>query len=126
MKTTENSHSQDHFKAEKDLVKAVNEMAKQVETLRDMEPLQVFKNPWKLLWYSFLKGLMIGLGSVLGASVLITILVYLLAQLSNVPVLGSFLDKILSKTETVQEDASKNNILIDKYQETKKSLETNK
>ncbi len=125
METTENHHSLQYIESEKDLVKAVREMTKELQTLRDLEPLQILRRPWKLLWFSFLKGLMIGFGSVLGASVLITLLVYLLAQLSNVPVLGSFLDKILSKTETAQQDASKGSILIEKYQETKKSLENN-
>jgi len=126
MKTTEVLTGTDHLKAEKDLAKAVTEMTKQIQNLRDLEPLQILKRPWKLLWFSFLKGLMIGFGSVLGASVLITLLVYLLAELSTVPVLGSFLDKLLLKTETVQQDATKGSILLDKYQETKKSLETNK
>ena len=125
MKTTETLNSAEYLKAEKDLVKAVKEMTQQIQVLRDLEPLQILKRPWRLLWFSFIKGLMIGFGSVLGATVLITLLVYLLATLSNVPVLGSFLDKILIKTETVQQDATKGSILLDKYQETKKSLETN-
>ncbi|MFA6305449.1 MAG: DUF5665 domain-containing protein [Candidatus Gracilibacteria bacterium] len=120
----EYSYRMEHLELEKDLVKAVNDMAKQVETLRDMELLQVLKHPWKLLWYSLLKGLMIGFGSVLGASVLITLFVYLLAQLSHVPVIGNYVDQILSKTETAQQN-DKGNGLIDKYQETKKSLENN-
>lgn len=126
MKTTETSISTEYLKAEKDLVKAVKEMTEQIQTLRDLEPLQILKRPWRLLWFSFIKGLMIGFGSVLGATVLITILVYLLAKLSDVPVLGSFLDKILIKTETIQQDAVKGGILLDKYQESKKSLENNK
>lgn len=126
MKTTETSISTEYLKAEKDLVKAVKEMTEQIQTLRDLEPLQILKRPWRLLWFSFIKGLMIGFGSVLGATVLITLLVYLLAKLSDVPVLGSFLDKILIKTETIQQDAVKGGILLDKYQESKKSLENNK
>jgi len=109
----EYSYRMEHLELEKDLVKAVNDMAKQVETLRDMELLQVLKHPWKLLWYSLLKGLMIGFGSVLGASVLITLFVYLLAQLSHVPVIGNYVDQILSKTETAQQN-DKGNGLIDK------------
>ncbi|MDP2643253.1 MAG: DUF5665 domain-containing protein [Candidatus Peregrinibacteria bacterium] len=117
------SHSMEHVKAEKNLIKAVNEMTEQVERLREMELLQVLKHPWKLVWYSLLKGLMIGFGSVIGATVLITIFVYLLAELSTIPVLGDFLDNILSKTETAQQDTAKGNILLDQYNETKKSLE---
>ncbi|MCK9186839.1 DUF5665 domain-containing protein [Candidatus Gracilibacteria bacterium] len=112
------------FETEKELVKAVKEMSKQVETLRDMELLQVLKRPWKLLWYSFLKGLMIGFGSVLGASVLITIFVYLVAQLSTVPFVGNYIDKIFSSTEISQQEA-KDSTFIEQYKETKKSLETN-
>ncbi|PIZ75675.1 hypothetical protein COY05_03425 [Candidatus Peregrinibacteria bacterium CG_4_10_14_0_2_um_filter_38_24] len=119
------SHSREHVEAEKNLIKAVNEMTEQVERLREMELLQVLKHPWKLVWYSLLKGLMIGFGSVIGATVLITIFVYLLAELSNIPVLGDFLDNLLSKTETTQQDTSKGNILLDQYNETKKSLENN-
>ena len=53
----------------------------------------------KFLWFSFLKGLMIGFGSILGASVLVGLFVYLLAQISFIPILGDFIEDIILQIE---------------------------
>ena len=75
------------------LIKEVKELTKEVRKLKNLEFLRVFKHPWKFLWFSFLKGLMIGFGSILGASVLVGFFVFLLAQISFIPILGDFVEE---------------------------------
>ena len=48
---------------------------------------------------SFLKGLMIGFGSVLGASVLVAIFLYLIAQIQLVPILGDFVKDVIDEVQ---------------------------
>ena len=85
--------------AEKELANEVKKLTKEVRKLKDLEFLRVFKHPWKFMWFSFLKGLMVGFGSILGASVLVGFFVYLLAQISFVPYVGDFVEDILLQVQ---------------------------
>ncbi len=87
------------LKAEKELAKEIKTLTKEVKKLKDLEFLRVFKHPWKFLWFSFLKGLMVGFGSILGASVLVGFFVYLLAQISFIPILGDFIEDIILQVQ---------------------------
>lgn len=81
----------------KSLTKDAKELAKEVKKLKELEFFQVFKHPWKFMWFSLLKGMMVGLGSVIGASVLVGFLVYLIGQISFVPILGDFVEDIITQ-----------------------------
>ena len=85
--------------AEIALTKELKELTKEVSKLKSMEFIQVFKHPWKFMWFSFLKGLMVGFGSVLGASVLVGFFIFLLGQISFVPYLGDFVEDIISQVQ---------------------------
>ena len=55
------------------------------------------------MWFSFLKGLMIGFGSVLGASVLVGIFIYILAQIRLVPILGDLVEDVINQIQIEQQ-----------------------
>lgn len=90
------------------LATQVNELTKEISKLKNQEFMQVFARPWKFIWFSFLKGLMIGFGSVLGASVLVAIFIYVLAQIRLVPVLGDFVQDVIDQIQIRQEVQQKN------------------
>lgn len=79
------------------LIKEVRALAKEVQNLRDLELMQVFKHPWRMTYFSLWKGMMVGFGSAIGATLLVALLVYILSQFSSVPVLGNLLDNLTSK-----------------------------
>lgn len=81
----------------KSITKDAKDLAKEIKKLKQLEFFQVFKHPWKFMWFSLLKGMMVGLGSVLGASVLVGFLVYLIGQISFVPILGDFVEDIITQ-----------------------------
>ena len=80
----------------------MKELTKEISRLKKMDFMQVFNHPVKFLFYSFLKGLMIGFGSVLGASVLVGIFIYVLAQIRLVPILGDFVQEVINQIQTEQ------------------------
>ena len=84
---------------EETLISQLTDLTKQVQRLRDSELLEVFKNPWKFMWFSLLKGLMIGLGTVLGASLLVGIVVYVFSKIQLVPFLGDFIQDVLEEID---------------------------
>ncbi len=84
------------------LAREIKELATEISRLKKMDFMQVFNHPIKFLFYSFLKGLMIGFGSVLGASVLVGIFIYILAQIRLVPILGDFVQEVINQIQTEQ------------------------
>lgn len=90
------------------LATQVNELTKEISKLKNQEFMQVFARPWKFIWFSFLKGLMIGFGSVLGASVLVAVFIYVLAQIRLVPVLGDFVQDVIDQIQIRQESEVEN------------------
>lgn len=85
--------------AEKELVRNLKGLTHHLEKLKDFELLQVFKNPWKFMWYSFLKGLMVGFGSVLGATVVVAVVIFLLAKISFLPFVGEYITDIIEQVQ---------------------------
>ncbi|MBP7671085.1 hypothetical protein KA119_02225 [Candidatus Gracilibacteria bacterium] len=83
----------------KELVAQLQILTKQVQNLRDSELVEIFKKPGKFLWFSFLKGLALGLGSALGATILLAFLIYLLAQIQLVPYIGDFVTEVIQEIE---------------------------
>lgn len=83
----------------KELVTQLQILTKQVQNLRDSELVEIFKKPGKFLWFSFLKGLALGLGSALGATILLAFLIYLLAQIQLVPYIGDFVTEVIQEIE---------------------------
>ena len=51
---------------------------------------------------SFIKGVFGGLGGVIGATILVALLIWVLSLLGNVPLVGRFADKVNQTVETTQ------------------------
>ncbi len=50
----------------------------------------------KLIWFNFMRGLAFGLGSVIGATVLVSVLVYFLRGIDFIPIIGDWATEVLS------------------------------
>ena len=61
--------------------------------------MKIHESAWKLFYYNLLRGLAIGLGSVLGATLLVTIFIQILAQLEFIPILGNYAHQIIKIIE---------------------------
>lgn len=82
---------------ESQLIKEVNSLTKEIKNIKNLEFIKIFKHPFKFLWFSFLKGVMVGFGSVIGATVLVAVFIYLMAKISFVPIVGNFVEKIIDE-----------------------------
>ena len=73
--------------------------------------VRYLKSPWRVMWSNFIAGVFRGLGFVVGATVLLTLAVYILVRiLGNLPWVGEwfqnaggFLEDIRSGAESLQE-----------------------
>ena len=84
------------------LAKEINNLTKNIRKLESEKVFKIVSNPWRLMWFSFLKGLMVGFGSVLGATVIVAIFIYLLAQVEFIPVIGDWVQQILEQVKSAQ------------------------
>ena len=65
-------------------------LAEAIETLNDHNLMRIYSSSRRIIWTNFLRGLAFGLGSVIGASILVYITVQILAQIEFTPILGDW------------------------------------
>lgn len=75
-------------------------LAQAIETLNQHKLMQIYANPWRMMWVNFLRGLAFGLGSVLGATILLYVTVQILAQIEFIPILGDWAAQIIGEIES--------------------------
>jgi len=75
-------------------------LAQAIETLNQHKLMQIYASSWRMMWANFLRGLAFGLGSVLGASILVYVTVQILAQIEFIPILGDWAVQIIGEIES--------------------------
>ena len=71
-----------------------------VRELLDHKLLRDYSSTWRLLWLNFLRGLAFGLGSVIGATILVYLTIQILAQIEFIPILGEWAVQLIERIET--------------------------
>ncbi len=77
----------------------VARLAREVERLNAHRFVAIHNRPMRLLGFQFAKGLAFGLGTVLGASILVSLIALVLAQFEWVPIIGSWVADIARQME---------------------------
>ena len=73
-----------------------------LETLNKHKFMRSHRSTGRMMWFQFLRGLALGLGTALGASVLVSLIVLILTQISWVPVLGELATQVIEQIELRQ------------------------
>ena len=79
-----------------------NEIKKLSETIKSLNNNNIFKiynSIKKVLFISFLKGLASGLGWIIGATILVSLLTYILSQIEFIPILGDIVSQLIQEIE---------------------------
>ena len=87
-------------KKNKILEKNDNEIKKLNEAIKSLNNNNIFKiynSTKKILFISFLKGLASGLGWIIGATILVSILTFALSQIQFIPILGEWVSKLITE-----------------------------
>lgn len=66
----------------------------ELERLNSHKFIRVHNSLPRLMWYQFLRGLAMGLGTAVGATVLVSVLVLLLANIDFIPIIGEWAAQI--------------------------------
>ena len=89
-------------KKNKILEKNDNEIKKLSEAIKSLNNNNIFKiynSTKKILLISFLKGLASGLGWIIGATILVSLLTYILSQIEFIPILGDIVSQLIQEIE---------------------------
>lgn len=85
------------------LLEQSNQINSQLEQLNNHKLVQTYNSIPRLLWFHLLKGIAFSLGSVLGATVVLSSIVYILSQMEFIPVIGDWVSEVIkvvkSRTE---------------------------
>ena len=87
-------------KKNKIIEKNDNEIKKLREAIKSLNNNKIFKiynSTKKILFISFLKGLASGLGWIIGATILVSILTFALSQIQFIPIMGEWVSKLITE-----------------------------
>ena len=81
------------------LEREITTLRAELARLNDHRLFRANSTTGRVLWFQFLRGLAFGLGSVVGATVLVAGLVYFLSSIDFIPILGVWAAEIISVIE---------------------------
>jgi len=54
-----------------------------------------YANPRRFLWFGFLRGIVYGLGIFIGGTIVVALVIWVLTQFNDAPIVGPFIEKIV-------------------------------
>ncbi len=66
-----------------------------LDTLNQHKFVRLYNSTPKMLWFQFLRGIAFGLGSVLGATLVVSFLISLLGQVEFIPIIGEWAKELM-------------------------------
>ncbi|HKL46186.1 MAG TPA: DUF5665 domain-containing protein [Roseovarius sp.] len=86
-----------------DLTEEVRALRAELQTLNKHRFVRIHNNIPRLLAFNFARGLAVGLGTVLGATVLLSLIVWALSQIEFLPIIGEWASQIAEQMRSAQE-----------------------
>ena len=74
-------------------------LRRELEKLNAHKFIRVHNSIRRLMWYQFLRGLAMGLGTVVGATLLVSVLVFILSFIDFVPIVGDWARQIAAQIQ---------------------------
>lgn len=84
---------------ETDLKSQLSSLNQSLKQLNNQQFLRRQNSPARLLTFRFFGGVAFGLGSVLGATLVVSLLVYSLAQINFIPIIGEWAAQIAERIQ---------------------------
>ncbi|WP_460273134.1 DUF5665 domain-containing protein [Celeribacter sp. ULVN23_4] len=89
-----------------DLSKDIKALTEELDRLNGHKFIRIHNSKLRMMWFQFLRGLAFGFGSVVGASIVVSIVGFMLNQMEVVPIIGDWAkqlaSEIMSETQRVE------------------------
>ena len=82
--------------------RSINRLESAVRKLSEHYFFRMNESVWAIIWFSLLRGLAFGLGTVLGATILVYVLVLLLSQIEFIPIIGEWAVRIIEQIQKTE------------------------
>ena len=79
----------------------VSALRRELERLNNHQFIQIHDKPIRLLAFNFARGMAFGLGTVVGASVLLSLAAWSLSQIDFIPVIGNWAAQIAAQIQVM-------------------------
>jgi hypothetical protein len=73
-----------------------------LDTLNTHKFVRLYNSTPRMLWFQFLRGIAFGLGSVLGATLVVSFLISLLGQVEFIPIIGEWAKELIIEIQNGQ------------------------
>ena len=77
----------------------IKKLREEIKSLNSNKIFKIYNSTKKILFISFLKGLASGLGWIIGATILVSLLTYILSQIEFIPILGDIVSQLIHEIE---------------------------
>ena len=77
----------------------IKKLSVAIKSLNNNNIFKIYNSTKKILFISFLKGLASGLGWIIGATILVSLLTYILSQIEFIPILGDIVSQLIEEIE---------------------------
>ena len=77
----------------------IKKLSDSIKSLNNSNIFKIYNSTKKILFVSFLKGLASGLGWIIGATILVSLLTYILSQIEFIPILGDIVSQLIEEIE---------------------------
>ncbi|MFY9319953.1 DUF5665 domain-containing protein [Lentibacter algarum] len=85
--------------SEAEMKHSIDRLTQELERLNTHRFLTVHSSTWRLLSFQFMRGLAFGLGSVIGATLLVSTLVWWASQIEFIPVIGEWAAQLVEEMQ---------------------------
>lgn len=83
----------------------IDKLAKELKNAKELRIVQIYESRWKLFTYNMYIGILRGIGSVLGATVVIGAIAFFLSYFQAVPIVGKVINEFLNSIDYNQESS---------------------
>lgn len=81
------------------VLQELNAIRDELAKLNSHKLIRVYNSEWKMMAFNFLRGIAMALGSIFGATVVLSVIMYLLSQIEVVPLIGEWVTEIIQQVQ---------------------------
>ena len=81
----------------------LHNITRELNTLNNHRFVRLYNSVPKMLWFQFLRGVFFGLGSVVGATIVVSVLISFLSQVEFIPIVGEWAKELMVEIKRVQQ-----------------------
>ena len=89
--------------SQKEILSEIQEIKQELEALNSHKLVKIYNSMGRLIFYFFLRGVVVGFGTVIGATVVVSLFIYLLSflvsQIEFIPIIGEWVKAILEEIQ---------------------------